>query len=238
MVGLLQRLLPLQQGVFVDVGANKGDTLMVVKALERDRSCVCIEPNPNAVFYINQLIDANRFEKCQVIAAGVFSETRLIPLRFPGQAGLSTSPAASLILRFDTKADVEEVLVPCFQLDEIMRSVGDVRVGFVKIDAEGAEREVIDGMQSLIQRWQPLIIFEALPTITHPSCEQRQREVVGALESHEYDVFRILRNGGSLPGLAPVVTCGFLSADKHFDYIAVPRDITKRLLGAYEASVS
>lgn len=230
MVGLLERLIPLIPGAFIDVGANKGDTLMIVKALDPNSHCLCIEPNPNAVFYINRLIAANNFLSTKVVAVAAFDRAALLSLNFPGEAGLSTNPAASLLNDFRTKKKSEKILVPCFELDEIVTSLGEDNVGIVKIDAEGAELEVLRGMKRTIARCRPIVIFEALPTGAILEREQRQMKFVNLLSAAQYKIFRIIRSGSSFPGLIAIEKCGATSPDRHFDYVGVPAETVSCLV--------
>jgi tRNA G46 methylase TrmB len=82
MVELLGKLLREQRGAFIDVGVNVGQTLVKVKALDQDREYIGFEPNPVCVFYVQELIKANKFKNCTLFPVGLFTEDRILSLDF------------------------------------------------------------------------------------------------------------------------------------------------------------
>lgn len=69
--GALIKLLPLRKGLFVDVGANLGQTLIKLKSIKPARGYVGFEPNPACVFYLRELIRRHAFENSEIIPAGL-----------------------------------------------------------------------------------------------------------------------------------------------------------------------
>ena len=80
MVELLDCILPEQQGVFLDVGVNVGQTLVKVKAIDANRKYVGFEPNPVCNFYVQELIKKNDFKNCTIFPVGLFTENCVLSL--------------------------------------------------------------------------------------------------------------------------------------------------------------
>ena len=69
MSDVLGRLLNEFEGVFVDIGANLGQTLLQFRSLDRTSRYLGFEPNPHCAAYVMQLITLNKFEKTDLIPA-------------------------------------------------------------------------------------------------------------------------------------------------------------------------
>ena len=81
MVLLLKKILPItNNGIFIDVGVNIGQTLLKLKAVNANMTYIGFEPNPSAVFYTNELIKANRFENTFLIPVGLNNKTEVLTL--------------------------------------------------------------------------------------------------------------------------------------------------------------
>ena len=111
MSGLLEVLLPLQPGTFMDVGVNVGQTLIQLRTLDAKRPYVGFEPNPACVFYVNELIRLNTFLSCTVFPVGLHTSDCVMPLaRFSESV---TDSCASVVDGFRPDQEVySEQLVP------------------------------------------------------------------------------------------------------------------------------
>ena len=61
MIDILKILLFLKDGVFIDIGANIGQTLIKLKCVNPDTQYFGFEPNPSCVFYMRELIKKGTF---------------------------------------------------------------------------------------------------------------------------------------------------------------------------------
>lgn len=74
------------------------------------------------------------------------------------------------------------------KLDSILEDLGVDSIDWIKIDAEGAEGEILTGMQKTIAKSNPLrIIFEA----NDKECFETCKEI---LESHRMVIIDVLQN--------------------------------------------
>lgn len=146
----------VQNGHYIDVGAQDPVTDSVSLAFyERGWRGVHIEPSPQ---YANKLRLARPDETVLQVALG--RQAGVLEFFGVPDTGLSTSN--SLIaeqLRAQGRR-VEKISVSVMTLDAVMTAMHEKDVQWLKIDVEGAEREVFDGWtSSLVRPW--VVVIEA-----------------------------------------------------------------------------
>lgn len=182
-------------GVFVDVGANIGQTMLKVKACDRDWPYLGFEPNPIAWNIARGIALANKLEECRLIPVGLSDTAGLLRLRSTG----ATDTSASLVDGFRDAATYhysEEQCVAVFPGAHAVATIEAGPVGVIKIDVEGAELEVMRGLIPLLQKDQPMIVCEVLPVYDPASRTgefrlARQRELERLLLERGYLLFRV-----------------------------------------------
>lgn len=175
---------------FIDVGVNIGQTLIEVKNLYPKSNYIGFEPNLSCCYYIKELIKANKFKNCQVYNIALSNRKDQLYLEFDSD----TDPRASVNaeLRPDYFSNKEMV----FALDYDSLEINNT-ISFVKIDVEGAELKVLEGMQKTIQKDHPLIICEVLDSFSEERIEFTQRqadEVARLLKIWEYQIVQLIRS--------------------------------------------
>ncbi len=144
---------------FVDVGANIGYNALYAAARVGHRGRVtAIEPAPDTVALLRQHVAANQLAHVGVVAgaAGRRRETRRLFVR-------GAVSAVNSLYRDGCYGEPTAVTaVEVHPLDDLVPSA-DV----VKIDVEGAELEVLEGMARLIAQHHPSVIVE-----WHPALQQ------------------------------------------------------------------
>ena len=197
--------LASRSGLFVDVGAHFGETLMKVLAFGGGLRYLGFEPNLRAAAYVQRLLVAN------------------------GQVG-NVVPAAlgdrcgSVDLLLSDEADSGATIVPEFRDGSHYRmrrrvallrgdeAVGSDPVGILKIDAEGAELDVLRGFGQTIQRDRPIVHCEILPASEIAGAvgrfrRERSAALMALVAEHGYEVLAVEKDGslapahgGELPG--------------------------------------
>jgi FkbM family methyltransferase len=142
-----------------DVGANFGYySLLMADLVGAAGRLLAVEPNPPVANALRRTLNLNGFgSRSSVVAAAAGSgegEGRLmVPAGEPKNA--------ALVNRATSNDDSALVAVPIHSLDMLLRDFP--RVDFLKIDAEGAEEDIILGMGQVIERWRPRIVLEFNP---------------------------------------------------------------------------
>jgi FkbM family methyltransferase len=144
----------------VDVGANIGyNTLHAARCAGRRGRVVAIEPTPDNLAVLRHNVAAAGLGNVAIapVAAGSARGTRDLFVRGDVSAVNSLYPQSCY-------ASVTEVLrIPVVPLDELCDGPADV----VKIDVEGAELEVLEGMSRMLQAPQLALIVEWHPLLQY-----------------------------------------------------------------------
>lgn len=169
--------------VAIDVGANVG---IFTRYLSRHFAHThAIEPIP----HLARRLRAIAPNKVSVHNCALGAADGEITIRTPVDASghrmdaLTTAAAQNDFALFGHDQSISTVVAQARLSDLIAK---DVRVGFVKIDVEGFENEVLAGATELIERDHPLFLIEISKT-HNPSYEI----AINLLENHGYKGFSI-----------------------------------------------
>ncbi len=224
MYDLLKRVLKLVDGSFVDVGVNVGQTLVLVKGIDPTRDYVGFEPNPYCVAYVLDLIRLNRFEQCALVPAALHREDGVLSLDL--YHPYSADGTASVVSGFRSERNVDrKICVPALRFATVARGLTTTtRIGVVKIDAEGAELDVLIGLQEVFQRDHPVLVLEVLPVYSAENVGRirRQEAVEELLRGWGYCLFRIKKDGRRFVGVNSVERIGIHGDLTRCDYVSVP----------------
>jgi FkbM family methyltransferase len=153
---LYRALKGVDKGFYIDVGAWDPVVDSVTKAFY-DRGWRGINIEPVRAFYEKLLAD--RPEDVNLMVA-VGSRNGLVRFFEVVDTGLSTTNEELAKRYLQEGYEVRELLVPCMRLADICKNYGVQEVHFLKIDVEGAEKEVLEGFDfSRIRPW--IVIVEA-----------------------------------------------------------------------------
>lgn len=182
---LLSALADVEVGFYIDVGASEPENDSVTKLFyDRGWSGVNIEPRELAC------IALKRERPRDVTLFGAASDhcgtVRFFDVGYrphenrPGQIDTlsTTRPDYAANYLFDERP-VKERLVPCVTLTAICKSLRpDYPIHFLKIDVEGGERAVLEGLDfDLFRPW--IICIEAMvPGTTVPSHDEWERIIL------------------------------------------------------------
>jgi len=143
---ILDRLLP-EGGVFLDVGAHVGHwTLRLASKASR---VVSIEANPVTASTLRRNIALNDIGNVEVIEMAAWDEDAVLALDDPYNqvAGGSTRVVPA-----------DDGTVIAGRLDDALEWL--THLDLVKIDVEGADIHVLDGMAALVERLKPTLFIE------------------------------------------------------------------------------
>jgi FkbM family methyltransferase len=230
----LERVLRGRPGAFVDAGVNVGHTLVKVKAIDPDREYVGFEPNPHCLRYTQQLIAANRFTRCTVVPVGISNRTAIMKLFMNPDA----DPSATIVEGFrEPDRYARSVPVPVFVGDDVLDALGVGRVSVVKIDVEGGELDVLEGLRRTLGRSTPIVFCEVLPVFDEQSEMgrfrlKRQTELRRLLGNLGYGVFRMYFD----TTVEPLDDFDIHADMTRSNYVFVPRAETASFQRLFEAT--
>jgi len=152
---------------FIDIGSNAGlYSLMAAKNSENIK-IIAFDPTEAANYYMNENIRLNNLShRIQYFKLAIsdksekldFFEVRSKKYSYlKYNLGGSSSP-----VNFPTLYNT--VSVQAHSLDHFLKefSFEEVKIDFIKIDAEGAEPNIISGMKHTIKKFKPIIVCEVL----------------------------------------------------------------------------
>jgi FkbM family methyltransferase len=140
--------------ICLDIGASSGTVAMLLaKKVAPSGKVFAFEPGPSLFSRLERNVQSNpnlhSIFKLQNV--GLSNQVGTLFFKedaeFPGNAYLWANKGES---------------VPVIRLDDFMEKEGISEIGFMKIDVEGMEWEVLDGARETLKRDRPIVFFETL----------------------------------------------------------------------------
>jgi FkbM family methyltransferase len=200
---IIKHFSDLSPGTFIDVGANLGQTLIEfwiannsiehIATNQPNNSYVGFEPNKNCVEYLRSIIEINSFQVYKINPIGLFNESKKISLYTQNDCDSCATVVEDL--RPNRKYDVDEVV--CQRFDDVFAGMNIANISLIKIDVEGSELEVLQGMDSTIEKLRPPILCEVLFTDNKADLsfmELRNKDLIALLLKWNYSAFQIIKS--------------------------------------------
>ena len=139
-----------KDGVFIDVGAHVGRyTIPIAKFLNKG-IVVAVEAAPENYAALIKNVKLNELNNILVFNVAAWREEDELTLHFSEYSGRHTVKGSSNL----------GYRVLARPIDAIIAEYGIKRVDLVKIDVEGAEVEVLEGMKGSIEKFKPNLLIE------------------------------------------------------------------------------
>ena len=202
---------------FVDVGMNIGQTVLKVRSVDKTIPYIGFEPNVVCVNYLYKLIRLNRLQGVRIFPVGLGANSEILTLH----ADNEFASGASMIKGFRKNQKINfEYNTPVFNGDVILR---DEAIGIIKIDVEGFEVNVINGIVEILRIKRPFIICEVLPNYGNLDSDRfkRQTELENLLHSLSYIICRVDESKAKISRLA---TIGSFDSMADTNYVFVPSE--------------
>lgn len=232
MISLLKKL-NLQNGQFIDVGVNIGQTMLKLKSVNKKIEYIGFEPNPTCVFYSNELIQINQFKNTTIIPTGIADKNGILKLNF--YSNNVSDPSASIVADFRPDQAVKySQYIPVNTISNLSETISLNNVEAIKIDVEGAELEVIESLKDLIAKNQPVILIEILPVYTDDNKVrlERQQKIEAILKELNYLIYRVKKLDNKFESIVQIETLGIHNDLNACDYVLMPK--TKIIKGLNE----
>ena len=185
----ISKILRKRKGVFIDVGANVGQTLFTVLRADPDCSYIGFEPQIACCHCLQQFIQDNlMMPRVQIFPVALSSQNGFLPFFSNHQY----DDCGSLVS--DVHQSDKTQLVYARNGDDVLTELGVSAISAIKIDVEGAEFSVLAGLQRTLQKIRPPVIFEVLPNFRGPL---RREESICTRKRAEADkIYQILSSTG------------------------------------------
>jgi FkbM family methyltransferase len=145
----------------IDVGANFGYYTCLMARLAWQGRVVAYEPDPEVYALLRDNVYINWCERAvwfRNAAVGAEAGSLTIYRRPTRTGNTGIIPLPTSLLAAIGEDDSPELVVDCVCLDDVAGELE--RVDLIKIDVEGAESLVVEGMGELVRKHRPTIIME------------------------------------------------------------------------------
>jgi len=195
-VELFKRILK-HGDVYVDVGAHVGFHSLVARSLVKEGGrVIAIEPQPYNCDRILNNWRVNGFDNLRLYMAVAGAEPGMVELH-----NQSLSDKSRLSLCLEPVNDLPQVfIVPMLTLASIIERSGIARIKLLKIDAEGYEPEVLEGLGTATALVENIVL-----EVLYDSTEARKRSelTIGFLRDHGFELRSVegsrFKPGNELP---------------------------------------
>jgi len=137
-------------GTFIDIGANIGKyTIMLGKNANK---VIAIEPEPNNFKILKKNIKKNKLKNVIALKIACSNKDEKADFYVDKQNTGYNS------LNRKTK---DKITIKTRKLDNLLKELKIKKIDLIKIDVEGAEKQVLEGGIHSLKKYKPKIIFEA-----------------------------------------------------------------------------
>lgn len=143
-------------GIFLDVGANVG--VHILGTCSNYKKIIGIEPYPPLVDRLEKTLQINSIRNVEIRNYALSNARGTNQFKIPDKSNLGTG---SLVSKQDETGASDHMIIQTMIGDDLAASEQLPFIA-VKIDTEGAEKLVIDGLEKTLVRDRPLVVFEML----------------------------------------------------------------------------
>ena len=178
---IIERFLPKQGDIVVDIGAHMGRyTIIGAKRVGAQGKVVAIEAHPGNFEMLNRNIKLNQLTNVIPLNYAVYSKETKIKLYLPEvESGYTIY---NTIMSNRARTEDKFVEVNANTLDYILQSKGITDVNWIKIDVEGAEFEVLKGAHNVLSNSKDIsLLIEVHGTDTY-------EPIIESLRSYNFKI--------------------------------------------------
>ncbi len=208
--------------VFIDIGANIGYFAMMAASMVGPTGKVyAFEPNPDNCQMIERSIEANGFENIHLFQNAVAEAKQSFNLDVGG------TNSNGRIIDFSPEAipgQAEPILVEAVVLDEALTNLE--RVDVIKLDIEGAEPRAWQGMQQIVKKFRPILVFEFSPDLIQVTSHVTAESFLDEIINQHYDLYILERTkdkSSQSQTKQQILKTHAASGQTHLDLVAIPK---------------
>jgi FkbM family methyltransferase len=145
---------------FLDAGANEGVyTVFAAECVGNTGAVWAFEPSQREFKRLQQNLKLNRLKNVHPFPLALAEHE--------GKAELAVAEAEHSghntlgKFAYDSVGVLRKEPVPVHALDQVVQETAITRIDVMKLDVEGAEHRLLEGAQRALQRFRPIILFEA-----------------------------------------------------------------------------
>jgi FkbM family methyltransferase len=157
---IIELFTPKKGDVVVDIGAHMGRyTIISSKRVGENGKVIAIEAHPDNFEMLNRNIKLNKLTNVIPLKYAIHSELMNIKLYTYREESSSTGHNSIMFNHLSTKYKEKFVEVDANTLDHVLQLNGIIEVNWIKIDAEGAEFEVLKGATDILSKSKDIALL-------------------------------------------------------------------------------
>jgi FkbM family methyltransferase len=178
----------LQPGdVVLDVGANIGYfTLLSASIVGKSGRVISFEASPQIFTYLSSNLSLNESENVESFCAAVGDKNGQVEFFEADDSHLGLSSLRHLDNNNSKRIMIDMIELNCF-------AENFPKVQLVKVDVEGGEMRVFQGMQKILERDNPFLVFEVTDVMLK-ELGSSKNELLNWLSDRSYKIFQISNN--------------------------------------------
>ena len=188
---ILYTNLPLKDKVIIEAGAHIGiHTLFFSKNINSGK-IIAFEPNPLNYYFLCKNIKINSLTNVIPVNAGLADKEDILHFlsyRYNSAKGTFKTDKQELIK--ESKKKIIEIDIPVTTIDNAVKKYSLDKVDFVKIDTEGFEPYVIEGMPDTLKRLKPIVYFE-VHGLNDSQKQEDLKRIFKFLREFDYAIIRL-----------------------------------------------
>ena len=146
--------------VIFDVGSNVGFYSLIASKMTGKKGRVyAFEPAPRNLYYLKKHLELNNCTNSIIVSGGVSDKTDVV--YFNDGDHFATGSLSR---------DSSNMLVPTFNLDGLIENKKIIAPNVMKIDVEGAEFDVLNGVKNTLIKYHPIIFLSTHNEQVHQKC--------------------------------------------------------------------
>jgi FkbM family methyltransferase len=210
----------------IDIGAHTGDTTIpIALAAGKEGIVLALEPNKYVCKVLNQNAKLNgHLTNIVPLNFAAADEDGIITFNYSDASfcnGGFLSQIKNKNHNHNYSLEVEAKNIQKFLEENYPQELP--KLSYIKIDAEGYDKEIIRTIQTLLKKYNPVVITECYKRLTR----EERREFFDYLTAPGYLLFRL--DGYSLKSIVPIINANDMNTKKHFDILAIPENRTDLL---------
>lgn len=149
---------------FVDIGANFGTyTLVAAQKVGPRGQVFAVEASPAIGALLTETVAMNGFEeRCTIVscAAGAKNGKAVLHQFANRKGGNTLLPEIAAVAKERFGETIVPTTVPVRRLDDIFAEHAPSRIDLIKIDVEGSEHDVLEGLRETLWAYRPKLVIE------------------------------------------------------------------------------
>jgi FkbM family methyltransferase len=183
--------LDLTGQTVLDIGGDQGIyTLFFARKVGESGKVFTFEPNPTSYSHIVTNVELNGFGYVKIYNLALGANPGRISLVFPVSDPGRGSADEGISQQITDEGTAQIIEIEIQTVDALVASGELPKPDFAKIDVEGFERPVLEGMHDTIEKWHPSLLIE-IHGATQELKRKNIRGVVALLAGHKYDIHHV-----------------------------------------------